>query len=39
MLGAGLMQEVLADADETSSLNRMARLMAADGPHGWPRQK
>ena len=38
-LGAGRMQEDLADAGETASLNRVARLMAADGLQGWPRPK
>ena len=36
-LGAGRMQEDLADPGETASLNRVARLMAADGLQGWPR--
>ena len=38
-LGAGRMQEDLADAGESASLNRVARLMAADGLQGWPRPK
>ena len=33
-LGAGRMHEDLADAGETASLNRVARLMAADGLQG-----
>ena len=39
MLGAGRMQEDLAEDGETASLNRVARLMAADGLQGWPRPK
>ena len=39
MLGAGRMHEDLADQGETASLNRVARLMAADGLQGWPRPK
>ncbi len=38
-LGAGRMQEDLADAGHSLSLNRVARLMAADGLQGWPRPK
>lgn len=38
-LGADRMQEDLADEGETASLNRVARLMAADGLQGWPRPK
>ena len=38
-LGAGRMQEDLADAGEPVSLNRVARLMAEDGLQGWPRPK
>lgn len=38
-LGAGRMQEDLADEGETASVNRVARLMAADGLYGWPRPK
>ena len=38
-LGAGRMQEDLADEGETASLNRVARLMAVDGLQGWPRPK
>ena len=38
-LGAGRMQEDLADEGETASLNRVARLMSADGLQGWPRPK
>ena len=38
-LGAGRMHEDLADAGETASLNRVARLMAVDGLQGWPRPK
>ena len=33
-LGAGRMREDLADEGETASLNRVARLMAADGLQG-----
>ena len=38
-LGAGRMQEDLADAGEPVGLNRVARLMAEDGLQGWPRPK
>ena len=38
-LGAGRMQEDLVDEGEVISLNRVARLMAADGLQGWPRKK
>ena len=38
-LGAGRMQEDLVDEGEVVSLNRVARLMAADGLQGWPRKK
>jgi len=38
-LGAGRMHEDLVDAGESASLNRVARLMAADGLQGWPRPK
>lgn len=38
-LGAGRMREDLAEEDESASLNRIARLMAADGLQGWPRRK
>lgn len=38
-LGAGRMQEDLADAGRSLSLNGVARLMAADGLQGWPRPK
>lgn len=38
-LGAGRMREDLADEGESASLNRVARLMAADGLQGWPRRK
>jgi len=38
-LGAGRMREDLAEEGETASLNRVARLMAADGLQGWPRRK
>ena len=38
-LGAGRMQEDLTDEGETASLNRVARLMSADGLQGWPRPK
>ena len=38
-LGAGRMHEDLVDDGETTSLNRVARLMAADGLQGWPRSK
>ena len=33
------MQEDLVDEGETASLNRVARLMAADGLQGWPRPR
>ncbi len=36
-LGAGRMQEDLAEAGEKASLNRVARLMAADSLQGCPR--
>ncbi|HFT6995057.1 TPA: IS3 family transposase, partial [Stenotrophomonas maltophilia] len=38
-LGAGRMREDLAEEGEIASLNRVARLMAADGLQGWPRRK
>jgi hypothetical protein len=38
-LGAGRMREDLAEEGETVSLNRVARLMAADGLQGRPRPK
>ncbi|MDR7068137.1 putative transposase [Pseudoxanthomonas japonensis] len=38
-LGAGRMQEDLADEGKTASLNRVARLMASDGLQGSPRPK
>lgn len=38
-LGAGRMQEDLAEAGEKASLNRVARLMAADSLQGCPRPK
>ncbi len=38
-LGAGRMQEDLAEEGESASPNRVARLMAADGLQGWPRPK
>ena len=38
-LGAGRMHEDLVDQGETASLNRVARLMAAEGLQGWPRPK
>jgi len=38
-LGAGRMREDLVEEGETASLNRVARLMAADGLQGWPRPK
>lgn len=33
------MRKGLAEEGETASLNRVARLMAADGLQGWPRRK
>lgn len=39
MLGAPRMRDDLAEEGETASLNRVARLMAADGLQGWPRRK
>ncbi|NIJ69026.1 transposase InsO family protein [Xanthomonas sp. 60] len=33
------MREDLAEEGETASLNRVARLMAADGLQGWPQRK
>ncbi|WP_243352114.1 IS3 family transposase [Stenotrophomonas acidaminiphila] len=38
-LGAGRMQEDLADEGLMASRNRVARLMAAAGLQGWPRPK
>lgn len=38
-LGALRVHEDLTDAGETASKNRIARLMAAEGPFGWPRKK
>lgn len=38
-LGAGRMQEDLADQGENASLNRVARLMATEGLQGCPRPK
>jgi len=38
-LGAGRMQEDLVAEGESASLNRVARLMSADGLQGWPRKK
>lgn len=38
-LGAPRMHEDLAEEGETASMNRIARLMAADGLQGWPRKK
>lgn len=38
-LGAGRMREDLAEEGESAGLNRVARLMAADGLQGWPRRK
>jgi putative transposase len=38
-IGAPRMQEDLAAEGETASLNRVARLMAANGIAGWPRKK
>ena len=38
-IGAPRMHEDLTDEGETASLNRVARLMAADGLQGWPRKK
>lgn len=38
-LGAGRMQEDLTDQGESTSLNRVARLMAAEGLQGWHRPK
>jgi putative transposase len=39
VLGAGRMHEDLVAEGELVSLNRVARLMAADGLQGWPRKK
>jgi putative transposase len=39
VIGAPRMREDLVDEGETASLNRVARLMAADGLQGWPRRK
>ncbi|GJM09868.1 MAG: integrase [Lysobacteraceae bacterium] len=38
-IGAPRMHEDLSETGETASLNRVARLMAADGLQGWPRRK
>lgn len=38
-LGAGRMREDLTEEGESASLNRVARLMAAEGLRGWPRRK
>lgn len=38
-IGAPRMHEDLIDEGEQVSLNRVARLMAADGLQGWPRRK
>lgn len=38
-LGAGRMHEDLVDEGESASLNRVARLMAANDLKGWPRPK
>lgn len=39
VIGAPRMQEDLIDEGESVSLNRVARLMAANGIQGWPRKK
>lgn len=39
VLGAGRKREDLVAEGESASLNRVARLMAADGLQGWPRPK
>ena len=39
VIGAPRMQEDLVDEGESVSLNRVARLMAANGIQGWPRKK
>lgn len=39
VIGAPRMYEDLLDEGEQVSLNRVARLMAADGLQGWPRRK
>jgi putative transposase len=39
VIGAPRMHEDLVDEGERVSLNRVARLMAADGLQGWPRRK
>lgn len=39
VLGAPRMREDLVEEGETASLNRVARLMAAEGLQGWPRPK
>ena len=39
ILGAPRMHEDLTDEGESASLNRVARLMAAEGLQGWPRPK
>ncbi|WP_163078620.1 IS3 family transposase, partial [Acinetobacter baumannii] len=39
VIGAPRMHEDLLDEGETVSLNRVARLMAAERIQGWPRRK
>lgn len=39
VIGAPRMHEDLTDEGEQVSLNRVARLMAADGLYGWPRKR
>lgn len=39
VIGAPRMHEDLRDEGETVSLNRVARLMAAEQIQGWPRRK
>lgn len=39
VLGAPRMHEDLVEEGESASLNRVARLMAADGLQGWPQRK
>jgi putative transposase len=38
-LGAGRMQQDLADEGQRVGVNRVARFMAAEGLRGWPRPK
>lgn len=39
VIGAPRLHEDLTAAGETASVNRIARLMAANGIQGWPRKR